>query len=64
MIATGGTLIQAIEECIKRGAKNSNIRVACVVAAPPALTKLSEKYTGLRLYAAMIDEELNEQGMF
>ena len=23
---------------------------------------LSEKYTGLRIYAAMIDPELNEQG--
>mmetsp|Transcript_6702 Transcript_6702/g.24824 ORF Transcript_6702/g.24824 Transcript_6702/m.24824 type:complete len:293 (-) Transcript_6702:1386-2264(-) len=62
MLATGGTIIQAIEECIKRGAKNSNIRIIAVVCAPPALKKLSEKYTGLRVYAAMIDEDLNDQG--
>ena len=40
----------------------ANIRIVCVVACPPALSKLSDRYPGLRVYAAMIDEELNEQG--
>ena len=62
MLATGGTMVQAIEACIERGAKVGNIRIVSVVTCPPALTILSEKYPGLRVYTAMIDEELNDQG--
>ena len=62
MLATGGTMVQAIDECVARGADVSNIRIVCVVTCPPALTILSDKYPGLRLYAAMIDEELNDEG--
>lgn len=62
MLATGGTMVQAIDECVARGADVSNIRIVCVVTCPPALTILSDKYPGLRLYAAMIDEELNDDG--
>ena len=62
MLATGGTMVKAIDECVARGADVKNIRVVCVVTCPPALTVLSDKYPGLRLYAAMIDEELNDDG--
>lgn len=62
MIATGGTLAKAIDLCVERGADPDDIRVLAVVAAPPALQMLSEKYTGLRIYAAMIDPELNDVG--
>ena len=62
MLATGGTIVQAIDECVARGADVKNIRIVCVVTCPPALTILSDKYPGLRVYAAMIDEELNDQG--
>jgi len=62
MLATGGTMVQAIEECLARGAEVGNIRIVCIVSCPPALTLLSEKYPGLKLYAAMIDEVLNDQG--
>jgi uracil phosphoribosyltransferase len=33
-----------------------------VVAAPPALQKLSANYPSLTVYTAMIDEELNSKG--
>lgn len=62
MLATGGSLCYALDEILSRGAVVQNIRVVCVVAAPPALTKLSEKYKGLQVFAAMIDEQLNEKG--
>jgi uracil phosphoribosyltransferase len=32
------------------------------VAAPPALQKLAADYPALQIYAAMIDEGLNDQG--
>lgn len=62
MLATGGTMEKALDACLARGAKVANIRVVCVVACPPALSLLSDKYPGLRVYTAMIDEELNDQG--
>lgn len=62
MLATGGTMVACLDELITRGADPSLVRIVSVVAAPPALKKISEKYQGVRVYAAMIDPELNEQG--
>jgi len=62
MLATGGTMVACLDELITRGADPSLVRIVSVVAAPPALKKISEKYQGVRVYAAMIDPELSEQG--
>lgn len=62
MLATGGTIVAALEELTKRGADVSLIRVVAAVAAPPALKLLSEKFPGLKVYVGIIDEELNEKG--
>ena len=62
MIATGGSVMGVIDEIVKRGANPANIRIISAVVAPPALQQLSDKYKGLKLYCAMIDEELNDQG--
>ena len=62
MLATGGTLIYALDLITSRGALPENIRVVCALAAPPALTKLSEQFPGLRVYAGIIDPELNDKG--
>lgn len=51
-----------MDELLKRGASDSNIRIIAAVAASPALSKLSDKYKGLRVYAGMIDAEVNDQG--
>jgi uracil phosphoribosyltransferase len=62
MLATGGTIVAAIEELTKRGVDLNLLRVVAAVAAPPALKQLSEKFPGLRVYVGMIDEELNDKG--
>jgi len=62
MLATGGTMVACLKELLERGAQATNIRIVCVVAAPPALSKVSESFPGVRIYAAMIDAELNDQG--
>jgi uracil phosphoribosyltransferase len=62
MLATGGSMVVALDEVIKRGIDPANIRVVSVVAAPPALQLLSSRYPSLNVYTAMIDEGLNEQG--
>lgn len=62
MLATGGTLLQVLDELISRGAAPEMIRVVSVVCAPPALKLLGEKYPGLTIYTAMIDAELDARG--
>ena len=62
MLATGGTMLAALEELTKRGATFANMRVVSAVAAPPALKKLSAKCPGLHIYTAMIDAQLDQQG--
>ncbi|MBU3159344.1 uracil phosphoribosyltransferase [Clostridium frigoris] len=60
MIATGGSAIDAISALKKRGAKN--IRIMCLIAAPEGIKAISDAHPDVDIYAASIDEKLNEQG--
>ena len=62
MLATGGSIMMAMAELMKRGIDPALTRIISVVAAPPALQKLSAAYPGLVIYSATIDEGLNSQG--
>jgi uracil phosphoribosyltransferase len=62
MLATGGSIMAAMAELIKRQAEPELIRIIGVVAAPPALQKLAETYPALQIYTATIDESLNDIG--
>jgi uracil phosphoribosyltransferase len=62
MLATGGSIMRAMEEITSRGVDPTNIRIVSVVAAPPALRQLSEKYPSLNIFTAIIDEGLNSRG--
>ncbi|MBD2198424.1 MULTISPECIES: uracil phosphoribosyltransferase [Calothrix] len=62
MLATGGSMMAAMAELTQRGIDPSLTRIVCVVAAPPALQKLSAAYPGLIIYTATIDETVNDQG--
>lgn len=62
MLATGGSMLAALNELVARGADPALIRVVAVVAAPPALQALSTAYPALTVYTATIDEGLNAQG--
>jgi uracil phosphoribosyltransferase len=62
MLATGGSIMMAMEELTRRQADPSLIRVISVVAAPPALKQLAETYPTLEIYSATIDEAVNDQG--
>lgn len=62
MLATGGSILMAMEEIAKRGVQSELIRIVSVVAAPPALRQLSEYYPNLQIYTAIIDEGLNSKG--
>ncbi|MBE9056200.1 uracil phosphoribosyltransferase [Sphaerospermopsis sp. LEGE 08334] len=62
MLATGGSIMTAMAELTQRGVDPALTRIVCVVAAPPALQKLSAAYPGLTVYSAIIDETVNDQG--
>jgi len=62
MLATGGTILATIERLERAGADLEQIRILSVICAPPALQKLGLRYPQLVVYAAMIDEHLDERG--
>ena len=62
MLATGGTSVAALQELTQRGINPEFVRIISVVAAPPALQKLSAAYPGLNIFTAAIDEGLDSNG--
>ena len=62
MLATGGTIMAAMAALTARGVSPDNIRIISIVTAPPALQKLADAYPTLNIYAATIDEGLDENG--
>ncbi|KAK6290517.1 PREDICTED: uracil phosphoribosyltransferase [Theobroma cacao] len=62
MLATGGTIVAALDLLKERGIDNKQMKVISAVAAPPALQKLSEKFPGLHVYTGIIDPTVNEKG--
>ncbi len=60
MLATGGSASYALDLLKQRGAKN--IRFICLVAAPEGVEFLQKKHPDVDIYAATLDEKLNEVG--
>jgi uracil phosphoribosyltransferase len=62
MLATGGTIMAVMNELTQRGLDPAMVRIISVVTSPPALQKLNQAFPSLVIYAATIDEGLNEKG--
>ncbi|CAM8969303.1 unnamed protein product [Rhodiola kirilowii] len=62
MLATGNTIIAALNILKERGLTNKQIKVISALACPPALQKLNDNFPGLHVYTAMIDPTLNDKG--
>ena len=60
MLATGGSVIAAIDMLKEAGCKN--IKGLFLVAAPEGIKALQEKHPDVDIYVASIDEKLNEIG--
>ncbi|NNC78344.1 MAG: uracil phosphoribosyltransferase [Woeseiaceae bacterium] len=59
MLATGGSTVAAIDLLKAKGAKN--IVVVCIVTCPEGIALVEEKHPDVDVYAAAIDERLNEK---
>lgn len=60
MLATGGSASAAISMLKEAGAQN--ISMICLVAAPEGIERLQADHPGLTVYAAALDDHLNEKG--
>ncbi len=60
MLATGGSCVAAIDLVKKHGAKN--IKLMCLVAAPEGVRVVNEAHPDVEIYAAAVDECLNDHG--
>ncbi len=60
MLATGGSLAYAIDRLKERGIRQ--ITVVSILAAPEGLAALHAAHPDAKIYVAMLDERLNDQG--
>ena len=60
MLATGGSSIDAISMLKEEGAKE--IKFLGIIAAPEGIKALQEVHPDVEIYAAALDEKLNEKG--
>ena len=58
MLATGGSAADAISMVKNRGAEH--IMLMCLVAAPEGVKRVQEAHPDVDIYAAALDERLNE----
>lgn len=60
MLATGGSAIDAISQIKKRNPRS--IKFLCIIAAPEGLEALEKAHPDVDIFAAGMDERLNENG--
>ncbi len=58
MLATGGSLVDAVDAIKARGGKN--IKCMCIIAAPEGVEKFTQAHPDVTLYVGMLDRCLNE----
>ncbi|MBI2707231.1 MAG: uracil phosphoribosyltransferase [Proteobacteria bacterium] len=61
MLATGNSAVAAVDTLISHGVDPSKIKFMALVAAPEGVQVFNEKYSHIPIYAAALDERLNEK---
>ena len=59
MLATGGSTVAALDLLKENGAED--IVVICIVTCPEGIALVEKAHPGVKIYAAAIDEKLNEK---
>lgn len=60
MLATGNSAVAAVDILLRHGAQPSKIKFIALVAAPEGVRVFNEKYANIPIYAAALDEKLDE----
>ncbi len=58
MLATGSSIGSCVDEVIKRGVKEENIKYICILASREGIEYVASKYPSMRIFCAAIDEVL------
>jgi len=61
MLATGASLVQAMEELVSYG-KPSKVIIVCAIASTVGLDNIVRKYPDLDIWTAAIDDEITAKG--
>lgn len=62
MLATAGSVVAVIKRLKEMGARNKNICIASVFAAPEGIARILYNYRGVKLVIGVVDEYLDKQG--
>lgn len=62
MLATGGSAAAALDAVFAAGVPDSQVRFACLVAAPEGIDRIHGHYPDIPITAGVVDRGLNEQG--
>jgi uracil phosphoribosyltransferase len=60
MLATGHSAVRAMDILIEQGVNRHNIRFLALLAVPEGMALFNEKYSDIPIYAAALDDHLNE----
>lgn len=61
MLATGGTLIQVLEQMTERGAEPAHIAVLSLLSSRPALERIGARFPDVLICCAGVDSHLDER---
>lgn len=61
MLATGHSAEHVFDVLVRHGVKPEHIVLMCLVAAPEGVKVLEQRFAGVRVYTASLDEKLNEK---
>ena len=62
MLATGGSVVHALDVLNKAGVKDENVKYVGVVGSPEGIQKVREAHPDVDIFLAACDEKLNENG--
>lgn len=62
MLATGNSLLAAIELYINKKIPAKNIKCLCIIAAPQGIENIHKHYPEIEIITAAVDDHLNEKG--
>lgn len=61
MIATGGTMVQVLDELVVNGAQQHQLITASIIASTTGITTIEKNYPDVTIISAAIDPNLNAQ---
>ena len=62
MLATGNSMLAAIDLYANKGIPIRNIKCICIISAPQGIENIQKHYPDIEIITAAIDEKLNEKG--